>query len=508
MPAYEVPDWSRLATSDVNNLVSGIFSELIKHVNNVVNKSDENTEELRQYVLSNVVDTDLPSSINLDITEPGNVTIDPLLNAQMPSAPLDSNYPSRVTAVQTEDHEFPDDAELSITYPTLPILSDISVPAFVPLIITPPTVTIPTVTFDVPSATAINSGGVSPEDSLVAALKAKLLSNIQNGGTMLNATVEADIWNRNLERDNQQLQDSVDKFTAQWAKFGWTLPDGPLIGGLLDLNNKFSDKRLDASREIAIKQAELEQQGMFKTFDVVVALEKVLFDNLNDYARRVFEASKETSDQVIKIFNSRIELYNTELKKYLASVEYYGKQVAAEASRAQAYAAQVEGIKAVVAVDNNRVDVYKAQLQAEAQKVDIFKQKVAIVSQKYEAEKLKVDTYKSKVDAYVAEINGITQKYVTSVEAFKAFVTAFNSSSENQLKFKELVMQGDIAELDARVKAWQVEMQGEIEENKLKLQALTTVAQIESNVAAGSLSALHAQASAIFQGTDQLNYNI
>ncbi|MBU2049351.1 MAG: hypothetical protein KKH61_10290, partial [Gammaproteobacteria bacterium] len=46
--------------------------------------------------------------------------------------------------------------------------------------------------------------------------------------------------------------------TSMWAKKGWSLPDGLLAHSLSEVQKEYMNKGLDRSREIAIKQADLE----------------------------------------------------------------------------------------------------------------------------------------------------------------------------------------------------------------------------------------------------------
>mgnify|MGYP001412421613 FL=1 len=98
--------------------------------------------------------------------------------------------------------------------------------------------------------------------SLNTALRVKLLANINTGGTGLSPTIEAAIFARETERGSQSLQDAIDKTTAQWAKMGFSLPDGMLSSEILALNKEYMNKRLDVSRDISLKQAELEQENI------------------------------------------------------------------------------------------------------------------------------------------------------------------------------------------------------------------------------------------------------
>ena len=442
---------------------------------------------LNSYVVGEI--NTAPPVFNIDV--PSSIVVDPTLVGEIPIAPTD--YPALPDAPLTSEYSFP--AAPVYTLPTIPTLSDIVLPSFVEGIISPLTSKMPIADIDVPALGQIESGGQSPEDEFVQTTKAKLVSNISNGGTMLNPMVEADIWNRERERREQSLQDAVDKLTAQWAKLGWSIPDGLLAGSMIALNNEYMNKDLDVSRDIAIKQAELEQTGMFKSLELSNQLEGVLIGSFNEYAKRVFEASKTTADVTLQIFKSRIDLYNANLAAFKTDVETYKISIEAELAKAEVYKTRMLGAQVAASVDETKVKVYIAQLSGIAQQVEVFKTTVQSVSLMYEAEKQKVEAYKSRVEAYTSAIEGVTKRYLGEVEGFKAFIQAYTASAETQTKLSELDLRAQVAEADATLKSWEVQLNIIVENTRLKLEALRAVAQTASNLTAGAMAGGHAAVS-------------
>jgi hypothetical protein len=485
--------------SDVNILVSEQIKEIQNYADGAFSLAEKYVDDLNSVIVETITTT--PPAIN--ISAQGSVTIDPTLVGLIPAAPADSLYPVVPSAPATSDHNFPD----APTYvlPTAPTMHDIVLPEFIDMTIDPPIMTLPVLDFDVSAQTQLNDGGLTIEDVLVQSAKTKLVSNIVNGGTMINPQVEADIWNRDLERNEQALQDAIDKLTAQWAKLGWSIPDGLLAGSLLALNNEYMNKKLDRSREIAVKQAELEQSGMFKSLEIAVQLEKVLIDNMNDYARRVFETSKATADVTISLLKVRIERYNSLLAAFKADMDSYKTNIEAELQRVEVYKARLTGLQIISGIDETAVKIYTAKIGAITQIVDVYKTGVQAVSVMYEAEKNKIEMYKSKVDAYTSVIKSITEKYATQVEGFKSYLSAWTASSDSQTKLIDVGVRAQIATTEATLKEWEVQLNLIIQNTSLKLEALKAVAQTASNLAAGALSAGHASASASFSGIDQLN---
>ena len=442
-------------------------------------------DEMNNYIVGTV--TTIPPVINIPV--PGTVVVDPSLIGLIPPAPPDSSFPTAPSAPATSDHPFP--GQPVYTLPDIPILTDIVLPEFIDNTVEPPTLQIPIVDFDVPAIAQIQDGGLTPEDGLVQAAKAKLMKNILSGGTMIDPQVEADIWNRELERAQQALQDAVDRITAQWAKLGWSVPDGLLAGQLLAVNNEYINKRLDASRDIAIKQAELEQQGMFKSLEIATSLEGILIASQNDYAKRVFETSKATADVTIEIFKSRIERYNTMLAAFKADVEAYKVGIDAELERAEVYKARLSGLQIIAGIDETKVKIYATEIGAFGQLVDLYKTQIQAVATMYEAEKQKIEMFKTQVDAYTSQVDAITKKYGVQVEAFKSYLSAWIASSDSQTKLIDVSVKAEIAKADAILKEWEIQLNLITENTRMKLEALKAVAQTSSNLAAGAMAAAH-----------------
>jgi hypothetical protein len=486
----------------MDNTAYGAWAFLEGYATEAFDLAENYISELNNYIVGTINTT--PPAIT--IPGPGSIIIDPNLISIIPGAPLDSAYPPVPSSPSTTDYPFP--TPPVYTLPPVPVMTDIVLPTFIESAIEGPTTLIPVLDFDVPSIAQLQDGGLSPEDALVQAARAKLIKNIISGGTMLNPEVEADIWNRDLERAQQALQDQIDKVTAQWAKMGWSLPDGLLSGQLISLNNEYMNKRLDTSRDISVEQAKLEQQGMFESLKIAVQLEQVLFGNLNDYARRVFETSKSTADITIELFKERVVRYNALLETFKADIDGYKANIEAELERAEVYKAQLSGLQIIAGIDDTRVKSYATQIGALGQLVDLYKTNIQAVATMYDAEKTKIEMFKTQVEAYTSQVDAITKKYAVKIEGFKAYIQAYVASADSQTKLDDIAVQAEIAQVEATIKVWETQAKL-IEDNlTLKMEALKAVAQTASNLAAGALSGIHAQVSDSFQSSVQQYYDL
>lgn len=94
--------------------------------------------------------------------------------------------------------------------------------------------------------------------ALLAPAEAWLTNAITNGGTGINAAVEDQIWQRDRARVNAEADAAEDDLIAGWAAKGYDLPPGALLSSQSMLRKQAADRMAQASRDIAIKQAELE----------------------------------------------------------------------------------------------------------------------------------------------------------------------------------------------------------------------------------------------------------
>ena len=481
---------------DYSVYTGGAMTFLQGFATSAFNTSKGYLDALYNYV-SEEINTTAPA-INVDVAQ--SIEIDPALAAAKPDAPADSQYPTLPSEPSVSTFDFP--TKPVYTLPSLPTLTDIVIPDFIEGSISSISSVLPTMDFNVPSVSEIVTTEAT-QDSLFQTIKARIESNILAGGTMLDPTVEADIWNRDLERNEQALQDAIDKTIGQWAKLNFSAPDGLLAGSLIAINNEYTNKRLDRSRDIAIKQAELEHTGLFKSLELGISLENILMVSQNEYAKRILDASKATADVTITLFRERVVRYNALLETYKSDVIAYKTSIEAEAVRAEVYKARLSGAQTIANIDESRVKAYTAQIAGVEQLVNIYNTEVKAIAIMYEAENQKITRYRVMVEAYVAAIDGITKKYLGEVDAYKAYIQSWVATSDSQTRLLDLKARADIAELEATIREWEIQLRLIQEATNVKLEALKTVAQTSSNLAAGALSAIHASVSDSYQNSYQ-----
>lgn len=496
-------------------IVEQQFGNIQNYADSAFDNAVEAIEALSQLLGEQAIETTPPSLPEIDITQ--SIDMDPAIEqvrTEILQAVDDMGEVSDPgDAPVTTEYDMPTGPVIS--WPVAPTLTDIVIPEFAENSIVGMTTSLPVFNLEVPElesliTESLAAAAIAPSFSelpITEAVHTQLKDNIENGGTMLNPLVEADIWNRDLEREEQALQDSVDKVTAQWAKFNFSVPDGLLSGNLLALNNEYMNRKIDRSRDIAIKQAELEQVGMFKSLELANTFSAMWFGVLESYKHRAFEFTKVTVDTLLSIYKERLNTYNVQLEAFKTDIIAWKTEIEREMVRAEVYKTRISGLQLIAGIDESRVRAYTAQIGAISELVKVWDTQIRAVAVMYELEKTKLEVYKTKVEAYSVKVDAVTKKFSAGMDGVKAFIGAWGASADVKTKLLDMQNRVNLASWDITMKQWEIETQTKERELSLRLDALKAAAQTSSNVAAGALSAAHASASASFGASTSTNYN-
>lgn len=377
------------------------------------------------------------------------------------------------------------------------ILPDVPVINFPTIDITPPVYNIPA-----PKQWSFDVGSVLiSDDPLVMECISRLTNNIRYGGTGLTPAIEDAIWNRDLERNEQTLEDSTDKVVQVWAKTGFTLPDGMLAHSIAELQKEYMNRSLDRSREISIKQAELEQTNLFKSLELSISLSTKVIELLIQYEKLVLEAQEMTAKYANEYIDLQIKAYVAQVDAYKARAQVYESLIRAELAKVEVYKTQIEGQKLIGDINEQTVKIYSEKYRAIAIMIDSYKAEIQAMTAELEMEKTKIEANKIQFDSWAKVADIAMAKYSGEVEMYKA------ASSVNIQKADLLSKQ---AEAEARINLGYIELkvkslEANNREMDLKAQiamgALKGVADAYSSMAAGAMAAISARASMEYQET-------
>lgn len=278
--------------------------------------------------------------------------------------------------------------------------------------------TIPTLTLAAPTAYSYTPGATYASD-LLAALKSSLTTRMA-GGTGLDPVVEAALWDRARSRETKVALANEAEVMRQFEAQGFQLPSGVLAAQLSEARQNYYNKLSELSRDISIKQAELEQENLKQTIAAGMQLEGQLIDYAYKIEALSFEASKVAADNAVQIHNAAIDKYKALLAGYDAYQRAYDTIIKGELAKVEVYKAQLDGERTKAQVNESLVQQYKAQIDARMSQVEIYRAQVGAAQTLVQLEQTKISAAAEQVRAYVAQVNAETAK----VEAYKASVQA------------------------------------------------------------------------------------
>ena len=95
-------------------------------------------------------------------------------------------------------------------------------------------------------------------NSCLTIVETWICNTIQYGGTGMNADVENAIWNRSRERESIEAFRQKSELNKMWAGRGFSFPPGVLVAQSAMIDQDLANKVSTHSRDVAIKQAEIE----------------------------------------------------------------------------------------------------------------------------------------------------------------------------------------------------------------------------------------------------------
>jgi hypothetical protein len=357
-----------------------------------------------------------------------------------------------------------EDPTLELSMPAPPDLLLLNVTQFDGLNLPTIDYTVPELTVVAPSVVAYTPG-TEYTSSLLSTLKTSLEDRITNGGTGLNPDVENAIWDRGREREARAMSDAILSL-EQMESLGYALPGGVYLDARLKIATENANANMGLSREIMIKQAELELTNVLKALDTASALEAKMIEYANQTEQRLFDAARYATEAGVAVYNARVQAYAAYVDAYKAKVQVYTAQVQAETAKVDAYRATIAAEEAKAQINVALVQQYKVQADVALSAVEVYKARIAAIQSKAEIEQLKVAIfgeqikgYTAKVNAYTANVEGFRasiQAEGTKQEAFRSQVDAYKAQVEAGAK----VADARIAEYRGRIEAKSVEWDG------------------------------------------------
>lgn len=143
---------------------------------------------------------------------------------------------------------------------------------------------------------------------------------LTTGGTGLSAAVEAQIWERDRARLQGEANRAEEEALTMWAGRRFPLPPGAAAHQILQIRQKLTDGLSQASRDVAIKQAEMELENVKFALTTTLDRRKESIAQALEYVKTLTFAYTFPSEQVVQSAQSTASLQQ-------AATAYYEAQV-------------------------------------------------------------------------------------------------------------------------------------------------------------------------------------
>lgn len=344
---------------------------------------------------------------------------------------------------------------------------------------------VPEFNISIPSAIPYVEGAFYTS-ALLTKVQADLQRALTDGTwTGLSTQAEQGLFDRASEREFRTQKDALDDLDRM-ETMGFNLPHGVYLNARIKIQTETQNTRAGLSREIMIKQAELQLTNVQDARKVAVNLEQSFITYYNQICERAFQNVKMVNDFAVQIFNAEVAAYTARVDAYKTVAVVYQAKIQGLLAKVDAYKAQIEAERLKVDMNTALVQQYKVQIDAALASIEVFKGKIQIIQTQAEIEKLKVDAYRSQIEAYTAEVNVFSaqveaykagiQAEATKQQAFATQVSAYAAQVDAGAKFAS----AKVDEFKARIAA----KEGELEAFKAQVQALTS--QVQAAVAYNS----------------------
>lgn len=381
----------------------------------------------------------------------------------------------------------------TLTTPTMPTMLGLTTVAFggvdLHAEMLPGLTSVPTLTLAEPTPYSY-APGPKYASTLLSTLQAKLAERL-TGGTGLSPAVEQAIWERARTRETGAAQANIDEINRGADALGFHLPAGVITAQTREAQQEYYDKLSELSRDVAIKQADLEQANLKDTIAAGMQLEGTLMDYSYKLEHLTFESAKELASNAILAYNAAVEQYRALLHSYEVYANNYKTIIEGEMSKVEVYKAELQGEEIKAQVNQTLTMQYKAQIEAGMAQVEIYRAQVGAAQTLVALEQAKISAAGEQIRGYIAQVNAETAK----VEAYKASV------------------QGEASKVEAysaQVRAYAAKVGAQAEAARVQLGVISAQTQVyaakwEGYRAAVSaetarMTALSAQSSALLDG--------
>jgi hypothetical protein len=469
------------SADEVSSLVSGKITDVNAIASDAVASAQSLLEDIAD-ALPGRPPYFTPAEFPTDIPDIG-------IDAEEPERPNIENLVDDATIPEIGDIGIPDEPVVSL--PDEPTIDDIDLP-------TPPSVDIVPFALDFPEDTT--DFDVQPFEyteseytsALNDAVKAKLLYDVENGGTGLDPEVETAIFERQNERDLIALEEAIQNLKAEWAKSGFPLPNGVLNAQIQDLYEKYQLTREDRSREVTIKQAELAQNNTQFAVTSGLQYESMMIQHAENVANRALDAAKSTVTLGIAFYNAQIDRFKTELEAYRVGAQAYESQIRAELAKVEVYKAEMQGAGLKADVQGQRVSIYRQQVEIVNALYGKYRTQLEGARTKAAVEAERLSAFRTRVQAQLDKVRGLVSIYQADTDRYNSDLRKGAAQADIKVRQQELQSRNAEASLRLAIENARANLQTFINTAQMNVESAQGSAKVYTSLAAAALDSLMA----------------
>jgi len=386
------------------------------------------------------------------ITRPDFIPLSTISDVVIPPWTLgDLNYHPSIVPTPSSDGSIPTDTtELApidpidvpvpppwvtptLTSPDLPVIIDPIIPVWED-VVWPDYFDVDAPVFDnLPPSLNLDPGNMDYNSNINTALGDAIYDGLIHGGTGLAPEVEEAIFQRESERSLLVHNDQMTRIAAEWAKGGFNLPTSMLGSLLMEADNNYVNKRLDTSRDIAIKQAELALTNTHFILNQAQTMEARMLAWFGEIAKRAYEVSRSLLEFGIERYKAEIQAFNALVDIYKTRAQVFEITTAATVKRLEGYRLRLEAAKLTGELNKVNVDVYKAQLDGLMIYINKYRAEMDGAKVHMEIEQLKIQEYKERINAFHVRVQAASAGYGmwnTKVDSEAKQITSYAAGAD------------------------------------------------------------------------------
>lgn len=352
------------------------------------------------------------------------------------------------------------------------------------------------------------------EESYDSALLQRVQNQINtyfNGGTGIPDAIWKQIWDKGREREDLAASKFKQDINEDWAARGFSLPQGVQVARTAEALQAVLAANNSLSRDIAIKQAELEIENLKFAVQQGIALENILGGFYQQQMSRMFEAAKYSYQATIEIFNAQVSLFNSRLELYKTEAGVYQQLLAGELAKLEIYKSQLEGQKLIGQLNQQEVEIYNALWNGLQTEADVYKTRVEAALSVLEVNKLEIEAYRTNVQAFgerikkvgleydayktEADVNAtLAKSYDSEVNAFSTRMEAYKTETETGIVQQELKIKSN----DQKIQ----EFAANLEKHNANIQTATEAARAQGIILDSSIKAYEVKVGNVAKALD------